>query len=37
MDDASKENISNLKKTARELIKNNEAALDQFFAMEATK
>ena len=34
MDDASKENIANLKKTARELIANNEAALEQFFAME---
>ena len=37
MDDASKENIGNLKKIARELIKQNEAALEQFFAMEATK
>ena len=37
MDDASKENISNLKQTARELIRNNEAVLDQFFAIEATK
>ena len=37
MDDASKENIGNLKKTARELIRNNEPALDQFFAMEATE
>lgn len=34
MDDASKENIANLKKTARELIAHNEAALEQFFAME---
>ena len=37
MDDASKENIANLKKTARELIANNEAALEQFFSMEAVK
>ena len=37
MDDASKENIANLKKTARELIANNEAALEQFFAMEAAE
>ena len=35
MDDASKGNIRNLKQTARELIKANEQALEQFFAMEA--
>ena len=34
MDDASKGNIRNLKQTARELIKNNEQVLEQFFAME---
>jgi patatin-like phospholipase/acyl hydrolase len=34
MDDASKENIGNLKKIARELIKQNEAALAKFFEME---
>lgn len=37
IDDASKENIGNLKKIARELIKQNEVALEQFFAMEATE
>ena len=37
MDDASKENIGNLKNIARALIKKNETALEQFFAMEATE
>jgi patatin-like phospholipase/acyl hydrolase len=35
MDDASEENIRNLKRTARELIKANEAVLEQFFAIDA--
>ena len=35
IDDASKENLGNLKKIARELIKQNEVALEQFFGMEA--
>jgi hypothetical protein len=33
MDDASEENIRNLKHTARELIKANESVLEQFFTM----
>jgi len=37
IDDASKENLGNLKKIARELIKQNEVALEQFFGMEAEK
>jgi len=37
IDDASKENIGNLKNIARELIKQNEEALEQFFSMEATE
>ncbi|MDB2644089.1 patatin-like phospholipase family protein [Luminiphilus sp.] len=37
MDDASKENIGNLKNIARALIKKNETALEQFFAMEAAE
>ena len=35
MDDASDENIRNLKRTARELINANEAVLEQFFAIDA--
>ena len=35
MDDASEENIRNLKRTARELINANEAVLEQFFAIDA--
>ena len=35
MDDASDENILNLKRTARELINANEAVLEQFFAIDA--
>ena len=35
MDDASDENIRNLKRTARELINTNEAVLEQFFAIDA--
>ena len=35
MDDASEENIRNLKRTARELIKANEAVLEQFFEIDA--
>jgi len=31
MDDASEENIRNLKRTARELIKTNESVLERFF------
>ena len=37
IDDASKENLGNLKKIARELIKQNEGALEQFFEMEAAE
>ena len=37
IDDASKENLGNLKKIARELIKQNEVALEQFFGMEAAE
>jgi len=36
MDDASKENIGNLKKTARELIKNNEAVNNSLQSMQVT-
>ena len=35
MDDASEDNIRNLKRTARELINANEAVLEQFFAIDA--
>jgi patatin-like phospholipase/acyl hydrolase len=35
MDDASEENIRNLKRTARELINANEAVLEQFFEIDA--
>ena len=35
MDDASDENIRNLKRTARELINANEAVLEQFFEIDA--
>jgi hypothetical protein len=35
MDDASDENIRNLKRTARELINANEAVFEQFFAIDA--
>lgn len=35
MDDASEENIRNLKRTARELINVNEAVLEQFFEIDA--
>ena len=35
MDDASEENIRNLKRTARELINANEAVFEQFFAIDA--
>ena len=34
MDDASEENIRNLKHTARELIKANESVLEQFFTID---
>ena len=34
MDDASEENIRNLKHTARELIKANESVLERFFALD---
>ena len=34
MDDASEENIRNLKHTARELIKTNESVLERFFTLD---